>query len=108
MTIGPNSLARQSGGAAAALLRSDIDTAIVTLIVELTDGNGMTAHVYIAALPAVLIIPIITPMTEERHTVALLNGLQLPTHPEYRGAIVDNDSRVGVRLLATQKEHTNP
>jgi len=75
LTIGPNSLSRQSGGAAAALLRSDIDTAIVTLIVELTDGN------------------------EERHTVALLNGLQLPTHPEYRGAIVDNDSRVGVRLL---------
>ena len=31
--------------------------------------------------------------------MTLLNDLQLPTHPNHRGAIVDNDSRVGVRIL---------
>ena len=38
-------------------------------------------------------------LAEERHTVGYLSDFFIPTHPEYRGALVDNDKRVGVRLL---------
>ena len=35
----------------------------------------------------------------EKHAVALLADFAMPTHPDFFGAIIDNDPRVGVRLL---------
>ena len=35
----------------------------------------------------------------ERHAVAYLADFEMPTHPGYIGALVDNDKRIPVRLL---------
>ena len=43
----------------------------------------------------------LSPLTcaEERHCVSLLTDLEFDAYPGYRGAIVDNDKRIGVRML---------
>ena len=38
-------------------------------------------------------------MAVERHCVSLLTDIELDAYPNRRGAIIDNDKRIGVRLL---------
>ena len=42
----------------------------------------------------------------ERHALSYLADFEIPTHPGHMGALVDNDVRVGVRMLETSDRST--
>ena len=75
LTVGKESLTRLPHGVAFQLMQFQTGSFIAVL--EATVANG----------------------GKERHCVAILADFYLPSHPYHRGAIVDNDKRVGVRML---------
>ena len=75
ITVGESSLTRLPGGVAYQLMQLQNDTLMVMLEVVVDDS------------------------TVERHTVALLTDFEMPTHPTHRGAIIDNDPRIPIRML---------
>lgn len=106
MTAGPNNLAMRPLGVAYNTLKLEAGSYMIVLsiIVEPADSEPYGAC---ASQPAMLPVQSVRShawsvsrhCTEERHTLAFLAGFHMPSVPEGVGALVDNDTRVGIRLI---------
>ena len=75
MTIGSTSLGRMANGTAFQLMQLEAGAYMVILHVKVNDTLW------------------------ERHCVAYLADFTMPTNPDHRGVIIDNDPRITPRLL---------
>ena len=108
LTTGTENLSRMRYGVAYQLMQLEDCSLLVVLEALLKCGKGMPAsmHTYHEQTSHVRKPPhppardhIIHAMAVERHCVSLLTDIELDAYPNRRGAIIDNDKRIGVRLL---------
>ena len=99
-------LGRMPGGTAFQTMQLTSGSYIIVLKATLDDGSGeMHMPFMCVCMPIDMCwtrewcVCVVLACTEERHCVAFLSDLTMPTHPGFKGAIVDNDKRVSVRLL---------
>ena len=104
ITHGSASLSRMPGGVAFNLLqiREGAFMVIMEVKVGRSDG-GVTGMPCTEGIPCDVLLTCLGCLhacaTVERHSVAYLADFWMPTHPKNLGALVDNDKRIGVRLL---------
>ena len=83
LTVGASSLTRLPGG-------------LSYNVMQLRNGT------YMIVLNAYVIDRDTKEKSVERHCVTMLSEMSLPAYPNYVGALIDNDKRIGVRMLQEQ------
>ena len=86
LTVGASSLTRLPGG-------------LSYNVMQLRNGT------YMIVLNAYVIDRDTKEKSVERHCVTMLSEMSLPAYPDYMGALIDNDNRIGVRMLQ-EKDRT--
>lgn len=110
LTLGKDSLARMPGGTAFQVLQFMEGSFIIVMTVEIEDDDGTYYGEFILKFEQCMYSPHLFDScllyAEERHAVAYLASQYMPAYPSKHGAIVDNDRRIGVRMLGPEDRLT--